>query len=279
MGNRIKKIVFILFMISFVSIKAFAYTEEAITTYDKGVELSKRGYIKEALEQFNKAISIEADFIDAYYNAGAIYEYLNETDNAIKLFEVLLTKTPDDDDVRVKLANLYYKKANYSKSLNVLSKITPDSVSYTECKQIREKSQNKLNEIKKKEQAQRLISSKVVVPGFNGPTGITKDSKGNLYIANFLSNSITKITASGQKTIIKRPEFISGPIGLVADKEDNIYIANYNSNKVVKITNDGRFENLISPIKKPYYLFVDNSGYLYITEQGTNTLIKVKITD
>ncbi|MEI7473183.1 MAG: tetratricopeptide repeat protein [bacterium] len=277
-----KNKLFVILTLSFLflyNLPAYSYTEEAINTYDKGVELSKKGYFKEALDQFNKAILIDPDFVDAYYNAGALYEYINKNDKAIDLFETLLLKTPEDNEIRLKLGQLYFKKGNYNKAIAHLNKIDPDSIEYKDSKSLISKSQLKLAELRKKIEAQRLSASKTVIPGFNGPTGITKDSKGNLYIANYVSNSITKIPVVGQRIIIKRPDFINGPIGLVADAQDNIYIANYKSNQVVKMTYDGRFENVLTSVKNPYYLYLDNSGNLYVTEQGTNTLIKLKITE
>lgn len=272
-------VLFSLLFLLLCSVPAFSYTEEAINTYDKGVDLVKKGYMVEALDQFNKAILIDADFVDAYYNAGALYEHLNKKDKAIQLFEVLLSKTPEDNQIKLKLGQLYYDKANYTKALSYLNTISSDSPEYNDSKGIIAKAQTKLIAIRKKQELQRVLSSKTVIAGFNGPTGITQDSKGNLYIANYSTNNITKISTDGQKVVINKPTFISGPIGLVADSDDNIYIANYKSNKVVKMTVDGKFENLITLVKNPYYLYLDDSGYLYITEQGTNTLIRLKVSD
>ena len=68
----------------------------------------------------------------------------------------------------------------------------------------------------------------------SSPYGITIDSSGNIYTANYNSNNVTKITPSGSSSIFGTTG--SNPREITIDSSGNIYAANYGSNNVTKIT-------------------------------------------
>ena len=85
---------------------------------------------------------------------------------------------------------------------------------------------------------------------------ITTDKQGNLYVASFSSNSITKVTPAGVKGDFVKTN-LSGPIDIASDSRGNIYAANYNANNVVKITPSGSVTIFMNNIQKPYCLHID----------------------
>ena len=108
------------------------------------------------------------------------------------------------------------------------------------------------------------------------PTGITSDKYGNLYVAGFTENLITKITPAGEKIIFIKDTKINGPIGLASDKAGNIYIANYNKDNVLKVSALGEVTILIGNVKKPYCVYVDGNT-LFVSCQGTSSILRYNL--
>lgn len=121
-------------------------------------------------------------------------------------------------------------------------------------------------------------SIKTYASGFNGPTGIVRDSEGNLYVANYSENKIYKVTSSGQRTVYASSDDINGPIGMAIDnKTGNIFIANYLSNSITKITPDGQTFTIATGLNKPYFVYLDSSDSLYVSEQDSNSISVINL--
>ena len=251
--------------------QAYAYNSLAVDSYNRGLDYSKYGNYPEAIVFFTKAISLDPTFTDAYYNLGSLYEYTNDLTSATNVFEQLIAKNPKDDEAALKLANLYFKQKEYTKSIANISLIPSTSANYVKAQALSKKIDLILN-------PPPVEPSKTVYSKFEGPTGITKDSLGNMYVADFSSNTIYKVKAGTTvKTVFIQGVPLNGPIGLACDKKNNIYVANYGSGVISKITPDSQIATFLSGIKKPYYLYTDTSGFLYISEQGSGNVIKIKI--
>jgi tetratricopeptide (TPR) repeat protein len=117
-----------------------------------------------------------------------------------------------------------------------------------------------------------------VANGFAAPSGIAFDRLGNLYIANFLSNTIDRISPDGNKTQFSSGINLKGPIGLIADDENSIYVANYLAGTVTKINAAGIAQIIASGLKKPYYLAMDKQGNLFISQQEDNSVIRITLS-
>ena len=81
---------------------------------------------------------------------------------------------------------------------------------------------------------------------------------------------------NGQSQLYSKSPQLGGPIGLAFDSMDNLYVANYAKNNILKINKAGQIYTFMDKITNPYYLIVKGS-YMYITEQGNNTVIKYKL--
>lgn len=282
---------------------SFAFDPDAVRLYNQGVDISKTGSYQEAILLFRKAIIIDPSFTDAYYNLGSLYEYLGNTDKSLEAYEELVKRDSSDDETAYKVGSIYFQKHNYKKAINYLSLITPDSTKYTDSQSLLRKSNIKISELNASIIQKKVITkavpkvvkpvnpvkpvnsvtpvkkefSKVIIKNFNGPTGIATDSKNNLYVANYIENSIIQIAPNGTRKILAKGNPINGPIGVAADSSGNIYVASYLSNEIIKINPQGKIVSILKGINKPYYIYIDKAGVLYISEQNTNTVIKLKI--
>ncbi|MBY0357687.1 MAG: tetratricopeptide repeat protein [Candidatus Obscuribacterales bacterium] len=114
-----------------------------------------------------------------------------------------------------------------------------------------------------------------IASGFSAPSGLAFDRNGNLYIANYMTNSIERVGADGVRKIFSSGVNLRGPIGLVADENNNLYVANYNSGTVIKINPAGISAIVARGFRKPYYLTLGREGSLYVSQQEDNSVVRI----
>jgi len=140
-------------------------------------------------------------------------------------------------------------------------------------------SNNQLLRIKK-EQAGYFQESNVLLDNLNGPTALTRDIYGNLYLLEKDSNRVLKLDSNGQ-LILKFGRFgytqetLRDPYALAVDNAQNIYIADNGRKRIKVFDNRGQF---IYSFKEEFEdirgITVDEQGYLYVCDLG-NSCIKV----
>ncbi len=301
------KKIFILFTIIVLSINnvfAGENTSEAILQYNHGIDYYKIGQYDNAITAFRTAIKLDPNYIDAYYNLGTVLECLHQYDAALAVFKQVIVRKPEDYDSVYKAAWISYKMGDYQKAKTYLSIIPPNCSRTKDAQELAEemdftltpKEQNKIVAPKTQElkststislspapvktappQPQKTVNqTSGIYQNIPAPTGITSDKEGNLYIAQFNNNSIIKITPDNKKVLYQKSPKISGPIGMVIDKNRNLYIANYNNDNILKINSLGEISVLISNVKKPYCLYIDNN-MLFVSCQGSNSVLRYKL--
>jgi len=120
-------------------------------------------------------------------------------------------------------------------------------------------------------------SVKIIANGFNAPAGLAFDRLGNLYVANFASNTVDRISSDGTRMQFSGGANIKGPIGLVCDETGNVYVANYNGNTVARISPAGVSTIIGTGFKQPYYLTLDRDGNLFVSQQEDNTIVRITL--
>jgi hypothetical protein len=120
-------------------------------------------------------------------------------------------------------------------------------------------------------------SVRVIATGFNAPAGLAFDRLGNLYVANFMSNTVDRISADGTRMQFSGGANIKGPIGVVCDDTGNVYVANYNGNTVARISPAGVSTIIGTGFKQPYYLTLDRDGNLFVSQQEDNTIVRITL--
>jgi len=95
---------------------------------------------------------------------------------------------------------------------------------------------------------------------------------GDLYEADFSSNTIFKFTPAGTKSTFASG--LNSPYGLAFDGSGNLFEADYNSGTIFKFTPDGTKSTFASGLNTPIGLAFDSSGNLFVADQGSNTIFK-----
>ena len=268
------------FLIMFLSLSAYAgeVPVDAKLDYNQGIDFYKLGMYERAIESFRSAIRTYPDYTDAYYNLATVLEYLKQYAEAINIYKQVYIRNPNDYEVIYKLAFLSYKIEDYNKAAEYLKLIPTSSEYYTKSKDIAEKIR-----IATYIPPQEPVNPKSSIAQYSGiyenilsPTGVTCDTNGNLYVAQFSDNAIIKITPEGKRQLFVKSELINGPISLASDFAGNIYVSNYNSNNVVKITPQGTASIFISKVDKPYGLLVEGN-MLFVTCQGSHSVLRQRL--
>ncbi|HET7536339.1 MAG TPA: hypothetical protein VFJ90_07790, partial [Candidatus Didemnitutus sp.] len=138
---------------------------------------------------------------------------------------------------------------------------------------------------------------------FNRPRGVAVDSGGNVYVADYFSNTIRKITSAGVVTTLAGKAGTAGsadgtgtdatfntPAAVAADSSGNVYVADQVNHTIRKITSGGVVTTLAgSPgaagsadgtgaaarFFAPSGICADSSGNLYVTDYYNHTVRKV----
>ena len=252
---------------------------EAKLQYNKGIDFYKIGQYDRSMECFRKAIELDPDYIDAYYNLGSILDYLGQDEAALTVFKQIIVRKPTDYDSVYKAAELSKKLGQIEKAKSFLSIIPAGTYVNPKAYQLARELNTDLHTL----QYQNNIKEQPKQPQTNGvyenipsPTGITTDKSGNLFVAGFSDNIIFKITPEGNRVIFLKDKRLNGPIGIINDEAGNLYIANYNADNVLKVTSTGQVSVLIENVLKPYGLYISN-GTLFISSQGSNAVIRYKL--
>ncbi|MCL2724727.1 MAG: NHL repeat-containing protein [Polyangiaceae bacterium] len=136
---------------------------------------------------------------------------------------------------------------------------------------------------------------------FNGPTGLTVDASGNVYVTDFTNNTILKVTSTGTVIPIAGNgsagnangttsiATFNSPVGIAVDGAGNLYVADLKNNDVRKITSDsvstlagsGAQGPLtdgtgdLAAFNGPYGLAIGADNNLYVADRGNNAIRKV----
>ncbi len=101
----------------------------------------------------------------------------------------------------------------------------------------------------------------------NGPSSVTIDVQGNLWIADTGNQRIRIVSPSG--TILPFPSAgLRSPVYAVPDGKGNVYIADSTLGAILQAMPDGVVNPVILNLKSPRGMAMDAGGDLYFTEAG-----------
>ena len=282
-NNILKTVLAIAFLASTSNISFGAIATDAKLQYNKGIDYYQLGQFEESANCFKKAIELDPNYIDAYYNLGSILEYLKQDEAALAVFKQIILRKPEDYESVYKAAALSKKVGEYEKAKMYLTLIPTDSLIGARAKKLAESMNTDIPTIKAEQtepdtytEATPQNNSDGMYSDISSPTGLVADKNGNLYVAGFSDNTIYKIGPDNKKIVYIKSEKIVGPIGLAIDNNENIYIANYNKHNILKVDKNGAIIPLIENIKNPYCMYITD-GLLFISSQGSNSVVRYKL--
>ena len=90
---------------------------EELNQYIKeAFEHKNRGSLKEAINYFYKALTVDNDSVEIMKELSLLYSQLNQNERAISFCEQILTKRPEDYEIRFFMCKLYEKLSDYEKA-------------------------------------------------------------------------------------------------------------------------------------------------------------------
>ncbi len=121
--------------------------------------------------------------------------------------------------------------------------------------------------------------------GWQHPTGIAVDSRGNVFVADSMRNTLTEIpnTGSGYGSNIVIPGSYSQIENVAVDNADNLYVADLNAGTVSRIATTGNGWSspytLAKGLNSPEGLAVSLKGNVYVTVRGSNQVLQIDLAD
>lgn len=282
-SKNLKSILVLSILLCSNQISLGSIATDAKLQYNKGIDYYQLGQFEESASCFKKAVELDPNYIDAYYNLGSILEYLKQDEAALAVFKQIILRKPDDYESVYKAAVLSKKLGEYEKAKMYLTLIPTDTLIGQRAKQLASTMNTDLPTAKAEQTAPKNYAeanpknnSDGMYSDIASPTGVIADNSGNLFVAGFSDNTIYKIGPDNKKIVYIKSQKIDGPIGLAIDSPGNIYIANYNKDNVLKVDKNGAITELISNVQKPYCMYV-TGNLLFISSQGSNSVIRYKL--
>ncbi len=107
--------------------------------------------------------------------------------------------------------------------------------------------------------------------------GLAFDSSGNLYVADYSSNTVNEVTPSGiVSTFVLASAGLSDPSGLAFDSSGNLYVANLGDNTISEVTPLGIVSTFVpasAGLSWPEGLAFDRNGNLYVVNGNDNNTV------
>lgn len=249
---------------------------DAKVEYNRALDNYKMGQYDDAVAGFRTAIRLYPDYIDAYYNLGAILDYLKQYDEALAVYEQILVRSDKEYEALYMCAKLSAQLGDKPTAAKYIAMIPKSNKFYMKAAEVLAKYQVTPAGTYGRNPDSPVSETSGAYPNVTSPTGITSDRFGNIYVSSFTENTIYKITPDGKRMLFYKSTKINGPVALASDMMGNIYVANYNANNILKISNSGVCTVLTTDVFQPYGVHV-NGNMLFVACQGTNCVMRIKL--
>lgn len=249
---------------------------DAKIEYNRACDNYKMGQYDDAVAGFRTAIRLFPDYIDAYYNLGAILDYLQQYDEALAVYEQILVRSDKEYEALYMCAKLSAQLGDKPSAAKYISQIPKSNKFYTKAAEVLAKYQVVPAGSYGRNPDSSVSQTSGAYPNITSPTGITSDRFGNIFVSSFTENTIYKITPDGKRMLFYKSMQIKGPVALASDLMGNIYVANYNANNILKISSSGVCTVLTSDVYQPYGVHV-NGNMLFVACQGTNCVMRIRL--
>lgn len=126
---------------------------------------------------------------------------------------------------------------------------------------------------------------------FNAPSGLARDDRGNLYVADTGNDAIRRISPDGHVTTVAGPDAgLNGPVGIALDAGGRVIVADTYNDRIVAIEADGSIAPVAGGDRRgfedgaharfdtPCGVAVDANGTIYVADSG-NGVVRVVSPD
>lgn len=124
-------------------------------------------------------------------------------------------------------------------------------------------------------QAQSVSSpySQVPTGSLNYPNALAVDGSGNLYVGNYFSGEVIKVTPAETATVINTQA--SGVDGLAVDNSGDLFLYLQNLGNIVKVTPDLQVSHIGSVGNDAGGLALDAAGDLFVSDFDNNRVVEI----
>jgi sugar lactone lactonase YvrE len=115
----------------------------------------------------------------------------------------------------------------------------------------------------------------------SGPTGVTVDGQGNLYIADTGNNRIVYLPYNGSWNVANASVLgsdLTGPLATTVDPSGNLYVADSGTGQIYRLpapVSSGVQQTVAVGYSKPSALATDASGSLFVVDQGDGNIVRI----
>ncbi len=117
--------------------------------------------------------------------------------------------------------------------------------------------------------------------GFSQPLGLTRDSAGNVFVADTANNAVKEILAAGgYTTVTTLGSGFSTPKGIALDGAGNVFVADTGNNAVKEILAAGGYSTVTTlasgfSFSSPIGVAVDGGGNVYVADNGDSSVYEM----
>jgi len=259
--------------------------------YNLGVLYQSEKRLKEAIPRFQEVLRVKPTDADAHYQLGLAFADLGRPQDAREQLLAIAPNSPHFTEAQKKLSQIVDQPNALPNGGGPQAYVPPPSQPPVQPPIQQQPPQNppSYQAIQPPTPPPTQPSApdpvptipnttvKVIANGFKAPSGLAVDKQKNIYIANFLSNTIERITADGARSQFSMGVNLKGPIGMVIDEAGNVYVANYIGGYISRINPAGISSVIATGFKKPYYITFDGDGSLLVSQQEDNSIVRITL--
>ena len=105
------------------------------------------------------------------------------------------------------------------------------------------------------------------------PEGVAIYSSGNVWVANYGSASVSKLSSAG--ALLGTYTVGTNPYGIAIDSSGNVWVANSGSANVSKLSSAGALLGTYTVGTNPHGIAIDSSGNVWVANNGSTTVSKI----
>ena len=117
--------------------------------------------------------------------------------------------------------------------------------------------------------------SAAVISDLSSPVGMVYDQQGNLYVAEWSADRISKIYPDGKRAVVT--EAVRNPAGLAFDDRGILYIASYGDGSIYALQDDNRLIEIAAGLSSPTGLIWTREKYLLVANRNAGQVVKITL--